>query len=197
MNRRFLIYVQFYLAFMIFTPFSLVTGDSYLYADENRYKQQVQNDNRFFSSDEKRGKNRGNEFTGELSAWMFLLANITIFFSFIIRNVKHYARLSGSFKKKLKRFNKFQKRNLKQLHYILNPFALSIALLHFLLSCCRLSALPEWGLGGMTILIVTGFVIKFRILPSGIQKKVRRFHTHPMPVCIVLITLFAGHIIID
>ena len=197
MKKRIFKRIPFFLAFIIFTSLHPAVTDNCLYADEHRYQRKIQGDDRIFFSESKGKKDKGNEFTGELSAWMLFLANFTVLFSIFYKNVERYARLSNSSREYLKRFNKFQKKHLRRLHYILNPVALSIALIHFFLSCCNSSSFPEWGLGGMAILMITGVFIKLGFLPSGIRKSLHRFHTSPVPVCLIGVILLTGHLIID
>jgi hypothetical protein len=59
----------------------------------------------------------------------------------------------------IKRFNQLVKKHLMRFHYVSNPLALCIAVVHFLLfSCCK-SSLPEWGLVFILMMVFLGLIV--------------------------------------
>ncbi|ETR68379.1 MAG: hypothetical protein OMM_04605 [Candidatus Magnetoglobus multicellularis str. Araruama] len=150
-----------------------------------------------FSSNERHEKDKGNETTGLIAAFIFVAANITVILSILIRALNRSSQISNIRKDQFRKINKIQKKYLSPVHYTLNPIALFFGLTHFFLSYCRSSSLPEWGLGGMAILVVMGLLIKLKMLPQKIRKSVYQFHANPLPLCILMIILFIGHGIID
>lgn len=140
---------------------------------------------------------KGNEFTGQCAAWIFAAANLSVSLSLIFKGVIRFASLARETKDKITFFNKLQKKYLMRFHYVLNPLAVVLALLHFSLSCCRSTSFPEWGLTGASTLALIGLIIKFRGSPPRIRKFVYRIHTSPVPFGLILVLLLAGHGIID
>lgn len=93
--------------------------------------------------------------------------------------------------------NKFQKKYLMRFHYFLNPIALCVAFLHFLLSSCRSSPLPEWGLVLVTMVVFLGLILKFKVSPKWMRKIVYRFHTSLAAFSAVILVLVVGHLLVD
>lgn len=140
---------------------------------------------------------KGNEFTGEVAALIFMIANITVLFSLLSKGTVRFIPVGATLKEKIKSLNKFQKKYLMPIHYFLNPVGFIIAFVHFFLSKCITSFLPEFGFGLMAIIGVAGIFVKFKISPKSIRRVVYWLHTNPMPLGFVLTVLFAGHIIVD
>jgi hypothetical protein len=82
-------------------------------------------------------------------------------------------------------------------HYILNPLAFGVAIFHFLLSSCRSSPLPEWGLFLVTAMVVLGLMLKFRASPNSMRRRVYRFHTSSASFSAVILVLVVGHLMVD
>ena len=59
----------------------------------------------------------------------------------------------------MNRLNQFQSKYLMKVHCVLNP----IAFLHFLLASCCSSSLPEWGLLVTTMMVLIGFMLRFKV----------------------------------
>jgi hypothetical protein len=141
--------------------------------------------------------NEGNEITGQITLWLLVSANLTVFLSLVIKSADRFSHLSKQTKNTLRQINQFQKKYLMKFHYYLNPFALCIAVLHFLLSCCRKSSLPEWGLLLVILMVLLGVMIKFKLAPKSMRKIVYRLHTGLPTFSIMIVLLVAGHQIID
>jgi hypothetical protein len=88
----------------------------------------------------------GNEATGQIAAWLLVSADLTVLFSIITKGANRFLPLKPQTKSSIKAFDQFQKKYLMRFHLLLNPVALCLAFFHFLLSSCRTSPLPEWGL---------------------------------------------------
>lgn len=143
------------------------------------------------------GKDKGNEFTGETTAWIFAAANLPVLLNLLFKALIRRSSLSESVRDRLKRFNQAQKRYLMPFHYLLNPLAVIVALIHFSLSICRSSALPEWGLAAMAVMAVIGMMVKFKVTPKSIRKTVYQIHTNPLPVGFLVVILLIGHGMVD
>jgi hypothetical protein len=139
----------------------------------------------------------GHEVTGQIAAWLLVSANLTVFFSIITKGVNRFLPLSPQRKHSIKAFNQFQKKYLMRFHYVLNPIALCVAFLHFLLSSCRSSPLPEWGLVLVTMVVLLGLVLKFKAPPKWMRKSVYRFHTSSAAFSAVILVLVVGHLMVD
>lgn len=139
----------------------------------------------------------GNEATGQTAAWLLAAANLTVAFSILIKGANRFLPLEPQTKSSFKSFNQLQKKHLMRFHYVLNPVALSIAFFHFLLSSCRSSSLPEWGLIMVTAMVSLGLILKFKLSPKGIRKSVYRLHTTPPFFLIMILLLVVGHLLVD
>lgn len=144
----------------------------------------------------KRG-DKGNEFTGQAAAWIFVAANLSVTLSLFSRGLASRPQLSSKTKERIRRVNQIQKKGLMRFHYWLNPLGLLLAAIHFILSTCRSSPLPEWGLGGAATLVLIGSVIRFKLSPKRLRKAVYRIHTSPLSIGLVLLLLLIGHTIVD
>jgi hypothetical protein len=139
----------------------------------------------------------GNETTGQTAAWLLVAANLTIALSILIKGGCRFLPLNSQIKDSIKRFNQLQKKHLMRFHYVLNPIALCVAFFHFLLSSCRSSPLPEWGLVLVTMMVFFGLILKFKGSPKGMRKFVYRLHTTPATFLIIILLLVVGHQIVD
>jgi hypothetical protein len=144
----------------------------------------------------KRG-DHGNETTGEIAAWMFGVANFPVALSIILKTCARFISPGLNLKDPITRFNRQQKNYLMELHFWLNPVAFGIALTHFLLSICRSTTLPEWGLGIMVVTALLGMMMKFRLSPASMRQKVFKFHTSPILLIAAISILLIGHSIVD
>lgn len=138
-----------------------------------------------------------NEATGKAAAWLFAIANITIAVSLVSKVAINLSFFSTRTKDWIKRINQSQKRYGMPVHYLINPLALGFACVHFFLSNCRSTFLPEWGLLMMASLVVIGILVKFRISPKAIRKWTYLVHTSPMVLVSVLLILIVGHSVMD
>ncbi len=141
--------------------------------------------------------NEGNETTGQTAAWLLMAANLTIALSILIKGVSRFLPLDSQIKNSMKRFNQLQKKHLMRFHYVLNPIALCVAFFHFLLSSCRSSPLPEWGLILVTMMVFLGLILKYKVSPKGMRKFVYRLHTAPATFLIMILLIVVGHQIVD
>ena len=142
-------------------------------------------------------KDHGNETTGEMAAWIFGVANFPVALSIILKNCAKLLPLRLDLRDPLTRFNRQQKKYLMNLHYWLNPIGLGIALTHFLLSTCRSTAFPEWGLGIMLVTVLLGSMMKFKLSPASMRQRVFGFHTSPGLLITAISILLIGHSIAD
>jgi len=155
-----------------------------------------------FDSNDRKGrrlksKDEGNELTGLATAWLLGAANFTVLISLLLKGASRYLHLKPETKKAVKRFNQFQKKHLMRFHYLLNPLALCIGFLHFLLSCCRKTALPEWGLLFLTVMVLQGLMMKFKRTPRWLKKFLYRLHTSWMPISALFLVLLVGHLMVE
>ncbi len=144
-----------------------------------------------------RGRDKGNETTGQIAAWGLALANLAVGISLLSKAVRRYAPLSEGVKNSVGKFNGFQKKHLMVFHYFLNPVILAIALLHWTLSRCRDTALPEWGLVTMGVAVGLGIVLKYRLCPKSLLRNVYTMHTRPVMLLVFVFLLLIGHFAMD
>jgi hypothetical protein len=139
----------------------------------------------------------GNEEAGQMAAWLLVAANLPVVLSVLIKWNNKVVPMGNGLKVVLTRFNRFQKKHLMRLHYLINPLVLGIALWHWLSSRCRSTALPEWGLIVMAALIALGLIVKFKLSPKPFRKSIYRLHTQPLIFIAMVMVLTIGHLIVD
>lgn len=144
------------------------------------------------------GKNDdGNETTGQIAAWSLAVANLPVAISLLIRGIRRFARLRPQINDSLTNFNSLQKKHLMKLHYILNPAILAVALLHWMLSMCKSTALPELAVATMSIIIALGIILKLKLCPKSYLRTVYKIHTQPLAFLLMISILLVGHLSMD
>ena len=196
-RRKFHSHQTFLTAMFLLSAISLMVFGANAIADDDHHKRHRQRNDKPSSFRDQGKADKGNEFTGESAAWVFAAANLTVGFSLLAKGLARYARLSADAKDRVKRLNQTQKKHLMRFHYFLNPLALILAFIHFSLSRCRSTSLPEWGLVVMAILAGIGLMVKYKVSPKGIRRTVYQIHTNPFLLGCVLLLLLIGHSIID
>ena len=165
------------------------------------HKKRDSGDKRYESRDRKgrqlEKEDVGNEVTGQTAAWLLVAANFTVVLSILVKSLSRYFPFEPKIISSIKRFNQLQKRHLMRFHYILNPVALCMAGIHFSLSSCRNSPLPEWGLICLAVMVFLGFTVKSRLAPKRLQRFVYRLHTGLAAISVMIVLLVAGHMIVD
>ena len=178
----------------------LVTADDHK-INKKHYKRYENNREHHDDNDHNRRgvkkDDEGNEATGQTAAWLLVAANLTIALSILIKGGSRFLPLDSQLKNSMKKFNQLQKKHLMRFHYVLNPVALSIAFFHFLLSSCRSSNLPEWGLIVVTVMVSLGLILKFKLSPKGMRKSVYGLHTTSASFLIMILLLVVGHLLVD
>jgi hypothetical protein len=170
------------------------TGDTHYTQRESR-KDHNDHDEEHRRVEEK--DSEGNELTGQAAAWLLVSANLTVLFSLLLKGANRFLPLKPQTKSSIKAFNQFQKKYLMRFHFLLNPIALCVAFLHFLLSSCRISPLPEWGLLLVTMMVALGVVLKFKVAPGWLRRVIYRLHTTPATSSMVILLLVVGHLVVD
>jgi hypothetical protein len=139
----------------------------------------------------------GNETTGQIAAWLLAGANLTIALSILIKWANRFFPVWPKVKSLLSNFNRFQKKHLMRLHYYLNPVIMGVALWHWFESRCKSTTLPEWGILLMVFIMMTGVLMKFKLCPPGLQKRVYQLHTQSLIFIALIMMLTVGHTIVD
>lgn len=144
------------------------------------------------------GRNdEGSETAGQMAAWLLVAANLPVVLSLLIKWTNKFVPMGNEYRDALVRLNRLQKKHLMRLHYYINPLVLGIALWHWLSSRCRSTALPEWGLAVMFVLIALGLIMKFKLCPKQLRKSLYRLHTQPLVFLAMVMVLTIGHLIVD
>jgi hypothetical protein len=141
-----------------------------------------------------RGHDEGNETTGQIVAWSLAGANLTVALSLIIRGLKQFAPLAPETKNTLSKFNSTQKQYLMRFHYFLNPVIFAVAIIHWTLSKCKSTALPEWGLLAMGVIVTLGVIMKLKLCQKELLRTVYKIHTQPVIIIFVISMIVFGHI---
>jgi hypothetical protein len=179
---------------------SLLVPVNQIYADdhkESKHQGKKTEEHRLIKGDQGKKGDQGNETTGEMAAWLFGIANFPVALSIILKTSAKFTSPSLNLREPLTRFNRQQKKYLMRLHYWLNPIALGIALTHFLLSTCKSTAMPEWGLVIMLATVLLGLMMKFKWSPASMRQRVYKFHTSPFLLIAAISILLIGHTIAD
>jgi hypothetical protein len=144
-----------------------------------------------------KGRDDGDEMTGQVVAWSLGVANLTVALSILIRWMREFVSLAPETKTRLASFNSTQKKFLMKFHYILNPIILLLAVVHWSMSRCKSTTLPEWGLVIMGVIAVLGVVLKFKLCPGSFLRNIYRIHTQPLLLLLAVSLLIIGHISMD
>jgi hypothetical protein len=139
----------------------------------------------------------GNETTGQIAAWLLAGANLTVALSILIKWTNRFFPSWPKLKSLLSNFNQFQKKHLMRLHYYLNLVIMGVALWHWVESRCKSTSLPEWGILLMAFIMMTGVLMKFKLCPSVLRKRVYQLHTQPLIFIALILMLTVGHTIVD
>lgn len=142
-------------------------------------------------------RDEGNETTGQMAAWAWACANLTIALSILIKWIQRFAPLKPTMHSSLNSFNSLQKKYLRWAHYYLNPLILGMAVVHWVLSRCRSTSLPEWGLFLMGGFVLLGIALKFKLCPASLKGRIYTWHTQPLLFLTLIAVLLAGHSMID
>jgi hypothetical protein len=151
----------------------------------------------YFSFREALQNNTGNEFTGEATAWLFVASSIPVGVDLISRTVIRYVPIGGRANSFLRHINNVQKKYLMPLHTYLSIAALGLGILHLTLSSCVANPFPELGLILTGILVTTGLLFKWRVIPAFLRKALYKFHASLIVSGILLTILFTGHAVMD
>ena len=160
--------------------------------DRRHFEREDQHSIPFLETD-----NEGNETAGQIAAWLLFAANLPVIISIVIKGANRFIPLSANIKGYLTRFNRFQKKHLMFFHYYLNPVILGVACWHYISSRCISTSLPEWGLLFIVTFITCGILIKFKLCPKAIRKRVYQIHTQPVIFISMILVLTVGHLIVD
>jgi len=201
-KNRILIFL-FLIPLIFFTfnfSFSVIASDDYKNHEisdrlfkfkKERYHDKVRKDRQLKRKDD------GNEITGQTAAWLLVAGNVTVVISTLIKVLSRYFPFKVNIISSIKKFNQLQKRHLMRVHYVLNPVALIMGAIHFALSSCRSSPLPELGLICLVVMVFLGLVIKFRMGPKKMLRLFFRLHTGMAAFSVMIVLLVVGHIIVD
>jgi hypothetical protein len=140
-------------------------------------------------------ENDGNEFTGQISGWLFGIACVPVAFSLTARLVGRRVALRPGVKGLHEWSTRVNRRYLMPFHTYLSIPALALAIFHLELSSCP-NPLPEWGLILAGILVATGVIVKLRIVPR-LAKRIYQFHSSLVVSAMLVGVLLAGHVIMD
>jgi hypothetical protein len=142
-------------------------------------------------------EDEGNEVTGQIAAWLFVAANLTVAVSLLAKASIHVFSPRPETRAAIQKWNGRQKRLLMRFHYGLNPAAFFMGVIHFSLSGCRSSPLPEWGLilAGTTVFL--GLAVRFRGTPKKVKPILMRLHSRPEAISLIAILLVVGHMMVD
>jgi hypothetical protein len=139
----------------------------------------------------------GNELTGQASAWIAALGMLPVALDMASRQAISRAPLSVRIKNGFRRFNQAQRKILMPLHTWFSLLGLSIGLAHLFLSSCPGNPFPEWGLVLMGTLSATGLLVKLRIVPKALVKRIYQFHASLLLSGLLVVILLAGHLWMD
>jgi hypothetical protein len=144
-----------------------------------------------------RGDNGSSKSLGEISAWLFGIANFPVVLSIFVKICAKSKSLDEKLRERMEWLNRRQKKYLMKLHYWLNPVAFGVAVFHFAMSECRSTVMPELGMGVMFLVFILGLMMTFKLSPASMRKAVFKFHTSPVLLVVVVSILLIGHSIVD
>ncbi len=167
-------------------------------ADEHHSRQRHHIENEDQDRAHSRQKDdEGNETAGQMAAWLLAAANLTVVLSLLIKWINRFKSLDSGIKTALLKFNRSQKKLLMPIHYWLNPLVFIILLWHWGASCCRSTALPEWGFIILVIIMGIGILLKFKLSPKFLRKGIYQIHTQPYALIALVTLVTIGHFLMD
>jgi len=141
-------------------------------------------------------KDEGDEFTGQVSAWLFGISCLPVAINLIAMRALRQGPGQSRVKEWIKRFNSWQRKHLMPSHTFLTLGALAVAGAHYLMSTCSSTFLPELGLLSMAILVGSGLLIKLKFGPPSFRKRNYQFHASLVISGALVTILFLGHVIV-
>jgi len=141
--------------------------------------------------------NEGDETTGQIALLLLVIANFPVFISIVTKWVNRFFSLGPDWKSLLMNFNRVQKSSLMWLHYYINILMICFVLIHWFLSRCTASVLPEFGLFCVFLLVISGFFTKFKLFPISFKSSLIKIHMHPLMFFLSMLFLTIGHFNID
>ncbi|MEI7901656.1 MAG: hypothetical protein WCK89_15495 [bacterium] len=165
---------------------------------ENTPCRDSEHPSRIAASDcEEEALDKGDDFTGATAACLLAAANLPALLGLLVRGLIRYAPFGLGAKERLKGFGRNQKKCLMPLHYWANILGALLAFFHLGLSHCGSSSLPEWGMAVMTVLVVTGILMKLKRALGRMRKVAHQIHTNPLTSGLFLAVLLIGHCLVD
>jgi hypothetical protein len=117
----------------------------------------------------------GNEFTGVVTAWLFGISIVPVGIDWISRAIIQYMPFGDIVAAFVQRANIVQRKYLMPFHTYLSILAMGLGILHLTLSSCVDNPLPDFGLILFVILVVTGLLFKWNVVPKTIRKALYQF----------------------
>jgi hypothetical protein len=139
----------------------------------------------------------GDEFTGNATAFLFIVSALPVVVDISARSVNRYLPLHQKAKGFIQRANGVQRKYLMPFHTYLSILALCFGVLHLSLSNCIANPFPEIGLILSGVLVGTGLLFKWKKFPKILRKYLFQFHTSLIVSGVLLTILFVGHSIMD
>jgi hypothetical protein len=149
----------------------------------------------FFAFRETWQDSTGNEFTGEATALLFIASCVPVGIHLISRTLIRYAPFGERVKGFIRRINNVQRKYLMPFHTYFAILALGLGILHLTLSSCVANPLPELGLILSGILVASGLLFKWKVVPTKFRKTLYQFHASLIASGTLLVILFAGHVV--
>lgn len=157
-------------------------------ADDDKHKVDTDED----ESDDDKNEKKGDELTGYIAAVLFGMANVATAIGISARAMSRTARFGKTAKAIAVAVIR-----LRRCHYILNLSAAGVAMLHWFLSKCGVLSLQKWGMVMAVFIVITGVLVRYRIAPQPLQRRLFQIHTNLYVAMIVLTLVVFGHIMTD
>jgi hypothetical protein len=161
-------------------------------AEDNRDKAEERE-----AKEEKEKEREGNDFTGDVAAVLFGVGNANVLFGMVLRALSRSTLIGMKPKDTMSALNRYQQKLLRRFHYILNPLAAATVSLHWYLSYCGVLTFQQWGTALAIFLVISGLIIKYRLAPQSLRRRLFQIHTSPLILLTVVALVFLGHIFTD
>jgi hypothetical protein len=135
--------------------------------------------------------------SGQIAAWLLGIANFPVVLSILLKTCSKVMPQNSTLQESADQMNRRQKAYLMKLHYWLNPIAAIVAIIHFFLTKCETTVMPEVGLGAMLLVCVLGIMATFKWSPASLGKVLFRFHTSSISLLAIIFILLIGHSMVD
>jgi hypothetical protein len=147
--------------------------------------------------EEEEDEREGVGLTGYLAVVLFCAGNANALLSLVVRALSRLTLVGMNLKENLANLNRYLQKHIRKYHYLLNPLAAVAVSIHWYLTPRGVSIFQQWGTALAILLVISGFTLKYRLVPKLIRPRLFQLHTSPFMVAAFVSLVVLGHIVAD